>query len=116
MINKLYQHQIAQLRNGGYLDEANTIQKLSTQMNTVAEFDYLKKFAGGDNFDSQLLRDQLRALWTAYCCHTGFVVDTAAYDSHLRELWDVIDTKYEICVSNWSNFEEFDGFMCAYLV
>lgn len=116
-MNKLYQHQIEQLRKGGYLDEADTIQKLSTQVNTVAEFDYLKEFAGGGDLDFQLLRDQLRALWTAYCFHTGFVVDTAAYDSHLRELWEAIpDDGNELRDIDWRNYDEFDNFMCAYLV
>lgn len=117
MTKKSIQHQIEQLRIGGYLDEAETMQRLSTQVNTAAEFKYLKEFASGGDFDFQLLRNQLRALWTAFCFHTGFDVDTAQYDSYLRELWNAIpDSSTDLGDVDWHDFDDFDNFMCAYLV
>ena len=80
------------------------------------EFEYLTEFIRCVDFDYQLVRDQLRALWTAYCFHEGLVVDTARYDRYLRELWDSIPDSSELRDIDWRNFDEFDYFMCAYLV
>lgn len=110
------QRQIEQLRLGGYLAEAETLAKLSTQVNTAAEFEYLKKFASGGDFDFQLLRKQLRALWTAFCFHADLTVDTGKYDGYLHELWDALQPGSGLRDIDWCNFDEFDGFMCAYLV
>lgn len=81
-----------------------------------AEFVYLQAFAKTGDFDYQLARDQLRALWTAYCFHEGLDVDTARYDRYLRDLWDAIPAGSDLRDIDWHDFEAFDNFMCAYLV
>ena len=116
LTKKSIQHQIEQLRFGGYSDEAETLVRLSTQVNTVAEFEYLKGFARTEDLDFQVARNQLRALWTAYCFHTGYDVDTALYDYHLRELWDVIPSGSDLRDIDWHDFDTFDNFMCADMV
>ncbi len=61
---------------------------------------------------------QLRALWTAFAIHQDLEVDTAEYDSFLRELWQYItdadDNLHEAYVGK--GFEAFDNFMCEFLV
>lgn len=79
------------------------------------EFDYLKSFAGEAYFDTEVERDQFRSLWTAYCLHNGLIVDTGTYDSDLYELWDIV-SNCEEDTAEWSDFDSFDYFMCAYLV
>lgn len=81
-----------------------------------AEFVYLQAFAKTGDFDYQLARDQLRALWTTYCFHEGLDADTARYDRYLRELWDAIPSGSDLRDVDWRNFDAFDNFMCAYLV
>lgn len=108
---KSIQHQIEPLSFGGYLDEAETHVRLSTQVNTVAEFEYLKEFARNADLDFQIARDQLRALWTVYCLHAGYDADTAPYDYHLRELWEVIPSG-----SDLHDFDTFYNFMCTDMV
>lgn len=81
-----------------------------------AELEYLKEFIRGGDFDYQLARDQLRALWTAYCFHEGLDVDTARYDRYLRDLWDAIPAGSDLRDIDWRDFDAFDNFMCAYLV
>lgn len=98
------------------MDEAETLKRLSSSVNTDAEFEYLKKFAQSSDFDYQLSRDQLRALWTAACFHVGFDVDTAQYDRHLRALWTMIPDGSDLRDIDWRDFEAFDDFMRAYLV
>lgn len=80
------------------------------------ELEYLKEFAKTGDFDYQLARNQLRALWTAYCFHEGLDVDTARYDRYLRDLWDAIPAGSDLRDIDWHNFDAFDNFMCAYLV
>ena len=75
------------------------------------ELKYLHMFVTHNQFDEKLSRNQLRALWTAYCFHNDFIVDTATYDRELLTLLEKIEYK-----KGWSDFDDFDNFMCAYLV
>lgn len=109
-------HQIEQLRIGGYLTEADTLERLVGSMNLQEEFKYLMTFAASGDFDFQLYRNQLRALWTAYCFHAEMDVDTGKYDSKLHELWAALPKTSELCGIDWHDLDSFDGFMCAYLV
>ena len=79
------------------------------------EFEYLKSFSREAFFDTEVCRDQLRSLWTAYCLHNDLIVDTGAYDSDILELWSVVSISEED-TAEWSDFDSFDNFMCAYLV
>lgn len=81
----------------------------------IEELEFLKGFVQEACFDSEVFRDQLRSLWTAYCLHNGFVVDTAAYDNDILELWSIVSL-YEEDTAEWSDFDSFDEFMSAYLI
>lgn len=79
------------------------------------ELEYMKNFAQEAYFDTDVCRDQLRSLWTAYCLHNDLIVDTGAYDSDILELWSVVSLGEED-TAEWSDFDSFDNFMCAHLV
>ena len=55
-------------------------------MDRNAEFKFMASFAMQSCFDEDICRDRFRMLWTAYCLHHNLDVDTANYDSDLREL------------------------------
>ena len=85
-----------------------------------AEMQYLFAFVveNQDNFDSETIRDQLLALWTAYCFHHDIDVDTSAYDEALMDLWKVIVENPD---NHWhdglhDDFVIFSDFMCQHLV
>lgn len=106
---------IAELKVGGYLDAAEYIERQFATINRTAEFGYMKAFIIEGYFENEVEREQLRALWTAYCCHHCLDVDTGTYDAELMELWrklnEVGSTK------PWDNsFDVFVDFMCGWLV
>lgn len=86
----------------GYIDRAD-------------EFAYMVQFASHNCFDDELARDQLRALWTAYCFRHDLDVDTSEYDADLAKLWDIV-AEDEDDTADWSDYSSFDSFMCRYLV
>ncbi len=104
----------ALLRQGGYLDAVNLIADLQATVSRRAEFDYLKQFIRESSFNVDILRDQLRMLWTAYCLHHRLDVDTSGYDKDLLELWNDMEDEPE--TADWSEYDEFDNYMCRYLV
>lgn len=81
----------------------------------VDELVFLKSFAEESCFDEEICRDQLRMLWTAFCLHSNYDVDTYGYDLTLHELWEVLQEAGD-GTSDWSDYDGFDKFMCAYLV
>ena len=81
----------------------------------IAELKFLKDFCREADLSAEICRDQLRSLWTAYCFHHNLIADTLDYDMGLTELWGIIE-KSEPDTGDWGNDEEFDNFMCAYLV
>lgn len=110
------------LRLDGYSDAANWIEDLqaaleltANQINRDAELKYLRQFAFESCFDTEVCRDQLRSLWTAYCFHHNLDVDTADYDQDLRVVWEAA-AEVERETADWSNFDSFDQFMCRELV
>ena len=79
------------------------------------EFKFMASFATQSCFDEDICRDQFRMLWTAYCLHYNLDVDTASYDSDLKELWEAVAADEEE-TADWSDFDSFGAFMCRYLV
>jgi len=84
-------------------------------MDRKAELAYMISFAAESCFDVDVCRDQLCCLWTAYCLHHNLDVDTAAYDADLAILWAEV-SELEEDTADWSDFDNFDLFMCRYLV
>ena len=84
-------------------------------MDRNAEFKFMASFAMQSCFDEDICRDHLRMLWTVYCLHHNLDVDTASYDSDLRELWESV-AEDEEDTADWSDFDSFGNFMCRYLV
>lgn len=104
------------MHSDGYLDAEKHIQSLEAQVaNAPDELAFLCDFIRESCFDEEICRDQLRALWTAFCIHRDYNVDTHAYDTTLLELWAVLRETGD-GTSDWSDFDSFDNFMCAYLV
>lgn len=105
---------IAELKIGGYLDAAAYIERQFGTINRTAEFGYMKAFIIEGYFENETEREQLRALWTAYCCHHCLDVDTAGYDADLNGLWCKIIEVGQ--VDNWYSFDHFANFTCYLLV
>lgn len=80
------------------------------------EFNFLAEFARKSlSVDEESCSGiQLRALWTAYCIHQDFEVDTAAYDENLLRLWNAV--KERSSFTGWKTFDQFDNYMCLNLV
>lgn len=99
----------------GYHAAARIIEVLQGTVSREAELEYLKEFARQSCFDDELSRDHLRCLWTAYCFHHNLDVDTARYDNDLLGVWNVM-LEEEPKTADRSSHDEFDSFMCRYLV
>lgn len=109
------QFQLDILRRDGYHAAARIIESIQGMVSREAEMKYLKEFARQSCFDVEILRDQFRCLWTAYCLHHGLDADTSGYDNDLAKLWNITaEDKSE--TADWSDFDSFDNFMCRYLV
>lgn len=106
--------QISVLRQDGYLDAAAMLAQLDGSVNTKAELAYLTEFAVIHDSGDPLTRDQLRALWTAYCFHAGLLPDTAPYDNALLRIWNQMEQAGQ--TRGWKDYDDFDSSMCAYLV
>lgn len=110
------------LRSDGYGYAADRIEDLqkaleraANQINREVELEYIKQFSVENSLDDGICRDQLRSLWTAYCLHHGLAVDTAGYDSDLREVWQaVVEAGHD--AADWAEIDRFDYFMCQELV
>lgn len=101
--------QVEQLRIGGYMDEADTLETLAKSMNLRAEYDYLMRFVEDNCFYDSHIQNQLRALWTAFCFHTRWEADTELYDDTLQKLWKILK-------GSWQDFGSFDNFMSEFLI
>lgn len=109
------QLQLGILRRDGYHAAARIIESIQGMVSREAEMEYLKEFARQGCFDVEILRDQFRCLWTAYCLHHRLDADTSGYDNDLTELWNAT-AEDESETADWSDFDSFDNFMCKYLV
>ncbi len=105
-------HQAEQLRIGGYWEEAATLESLAKNLNLRAEHKYLMCFVSDNSFYDQHLKNQLRALWTAFCFHAKWEADTQPYDNTLLELWEILANRG---AADWKDFNDFDNFMCEFL-
>lgn len=86
---------------------------IETLRGTEPELQFMLDYADDGDFDDELEMNQLRSMWTAFCIHHDIEVDTYSYDNWLLRLWGVIGKKPGVA---WTDFEDFDEFMCAYLV
>jgi hypothetical protein len=84
-------------------------------MDIQEELRYIHQFAVSSDFEFDVCRDQIRALWTAYCLHHGLDVDTAKYDADLLSVWNVVSA-FEEDTGDWGDFDSFDDFMCEHLI
>ena len=84
------QFQLSLLCRDGYHAAARIIEILQGTISRKAELEYLKKFVQYTCFDDGTSRDQLRCLWTVYCCHHKQNADTFQYDNDLHRLWNVM--------------------------
>ena len=109
------QFQLGILRRDGYHAAARIIESLQGTVSREAEMEYLKEFVRQGCFDEELIRDQLRCLWKAYCLHHGLDAETSVYDNDLLELWDAT-AEDEAETADWSDHDSFEDFMCRYLV
>ena len=81
----------------------------------TAEFGFLTSYAVESCFDEEICRDWLRMLWTAFCLHHNLDADTHVYDCYLSELWKRLQGTGD-GTSEWADFDDFERFMCKYLV
>jgi len=68
---------------------------------------------------SKPVNQQIRSIWTTYCLWHDTHVDTYAYDTKLREIYNEIVLKLGLQIANideLKTFDNFDMFMCEYLV
>lgn len=82
----------------------------------IDELNILKSFIHEAEFYIELYRNQFCSLWTAYCLRHNLIVDTMAYDKDLEELWHIITTRTAPDTRIWHSYEEFENFMCKWLI
>ena len=96
------------------LEKSNVLAEKKSKPDVGVEFDYILQFIAGEEcLDGEVVQEQMRSLWTAYCLHANYDVDTAPYDNNMRELWNAV---YENSANPFPDFDAFDTFMCKYLV
>lgn len=100
-------------RNGNEVGEWSL--ESEDKVDRDAEFQYLLLYAAQSCFADEICRDQLRILWTAYCLHQNLDVDTADYCNDLNGLWQRV-AESEPDTADWSSYNDFENFMCNYLV
>lgn len=84
------------------------------------EFDFILNFinqniASKVDFDNLLLIQQLRSIWSAYCLHQNYDVDTAKYDDRMLKIWSAIEENCGISYA-FEEYERFYNVMSEYLV
>ena len=100
--------------DGEYTDDCDYKTGEDTcKYNRNEEFEYLLKFVGEADLSEEVLRLQLKSLWSAYCLHKNFDADTLQYDRACRDLWEKVEEKDTSC---WSDFDSFENYLCEYLV
>lgn len=79
----------------------------------ILEFREIMKFAhSNDYWSDKLVREQLRAKWTAYCLRWKQCPDTLTYDNEIRDIFENLNIE-EKGVS--VQYEAFDLFMSEFL-
>lgn len=79
-----------------------------------SELEFVKAYASDWELRIEVCRQQLRALWTAYCIHKNYECDTRPYDEGIAMLWSLMDER-DKKNDDWSDFEDFDIYMGAFL-
>ena len=113
---KKYKQITAPLWRDGYHAAARLIEQLAVSLQSDVEMDWMKQFASENVFDCDVAREQLRDLWTAYCLHYDYLVDTKQNDDDLGELWKAVEEEVETAPDEWRDFQSFDDYMCEHLV
>ena len=104
------------LRDDGYHSAASLIEKMRSVIDRDTELNSIIEYVDDNPIDGDGYElDQLRSLWTAYCLHQNLVVDTFGYDRDMQAVWNHISKSTGNGVV-WKNFEDFDNFMCRFLV
>lgn len=106
--------QVDLLYRDGYHCAAKIITELSTGFNKDVEMGYMESFLRerAGELNNEITKHQLRSMWTTFCMHHNLDVDTDEYDIRLISLWNII----VLDESHTVTWEEFDNFMCEYLV
>lgn len=113
MVNKWgVQDDIKVLRRDGYNSAANRLEILSTAIDKDVEMqsiiNFIREHPEVCPSNDILGREQLRALWIAFCFHQDLDVDTYEYDAYLSTLWGELTSRWPL--------DEFEEYMCAMLV
>lgn len=56
------------------------------------EFNFILGFIDGGDFEFDIQKYQLRALWTSFCLRYGLDPDTLRYDNYTLEMWNYLET------------------------
>lgn len=86
------------------------------------ELQYILKFASKEDFGFEVIRKQLRSLWTAYCIRKDYCCDTLQYDIKLNLVWSRLLDNKTYTDTDWQDegevlgFELFDNYMCEEMV
>ena len=73
-------------------------------------FNYMKNLIKEYEWEYEITREQARCMLTTICLIDDIYVDTRIWDDMMRELYD------ECNIEDWENFDNFEMFMCEYLV
>lgn len=87
----------------------------------MEEFEFMLDFIKEADFGFDVCQEQLRCLWTAYCLRNAQYPDTYEYDNDIRDLYKAVNQNTTNCwvdgnEYNIDGFEEFDKFMCQFLI
>lgn len=110
-----YEYILSPLWRDGYHAAARLIEKLTSSIEPEVEMALMKMFVEEEAIDQEVIREQLRALWTSYCLHHDLNPDTFQYDCNLVELWDAVESA-EPETEDWRDLDSFESFMCGHLV
>ena len=85
-------------------------------MDEKSEWKFLVEFIKDDTvyFHNEACRNQFMALWTSYCLHNNFDVDTAMYDAVLMDLFNALSDEQKAEL-HCTSFSAFDNMMGAWL-
>lgn len=86
-------------------------------MNENKEWEFLLGYVKDNtvHFYTETCRNQLLALWTAYCMHNDLDVDTAMYDAVLMDLFNALSDEQKAEL-HCTRLPEFDCMMARWLV
>lgn len=87
---------------------------MGDRINLEAEFRFLLAYAGESALDEEICRDQLRMLWTAFCLHHNYDVDTKQYDERQMTLWTEVQNTGD-GTSEWEDYDAFANFLAKFL-